>query len=179
MSRIRSTAEIAAAWQAAIERDVEVGRTPRLSMGAPDPVTDAAAALLALQGAAIQRTDMTAPWLLVGGAGATWLAALLSPLPSGDAPLAPEPVVVYGGADAATHLAMWAMTAELDTAPELAPRVHAGVLPRWAMWPLLEAADPPPGPLLDRPLAPDSAADWTAWGVMLLALCLVLSALLL
>ena len=184
MSRVRSAAEIVAAWQTAIERDVEVGRTPRLTLGAPGLATDATAALLALQTATVQRTDVTAPWLMIGGADVTWLAALLSPLPRGGAPLAPEPVVVFGGADDATNLAMWAMTAQLDTAPDLAPRLHAGAPPRREAWPLLEAGDPREpfgcGPLLDRTVRErDPAADWTVWGVMLLALCLVLSALLL
>ena len=179
MNPIRSATEIADAWQAAIERDVELGRTPRLTMAAPDPATDAAAALLALQLATRQRTDMTAPWLLAGGPGAVWLAALLPPLPRGDAASVRGPMVVFGGADQATNLASWAMAAPLDRAPELMPRLHAGARPRWETWPLLEAADPPPGPLVDRPVTPDTATDWTAWGVMLLALCLVLSALLL
>jgi hypothetical protein len=134
----------------------------------------------------VQRTDVTAPWLITGDVGAAWLGALLSPLPhraqrapSGRGALAPEPVVVFGGVDAATQLATWAMTAGLDVAPELTPRLHAGVSPRWDAWPLLEAGDPPPSPLQDQAVAPDPAADWTAWGVMLLALCLVLSAFLL
>jgi hypothetical protein len=121
---------------------------------------------------------MTAPWLMTGGVDAAWLGALLSPLARRGS-LAPDPVVIYGGADDATQLATWAMTAGLDAAPAFAPRLHPGVAPAWQAWPLWEAGDPPPGSLQDRPVALDPVADWTAWGVMLLALCLVLSALLL
>ena len=183
MNPQHAAAAIAGAWQAAIERDVEAGAPPRLALGATGTVADAALALLALQMATVQRADVTAPWLVAGGADAAWLGALLSPLPGSPlgagAPLAPEPVLVYGGADAATQLATWGMAAGLDGAPELAPRLHAGVAPAWAAWPLWEAGDPPPGALQDAPPVPDPAADWMAWGVMVLALCLVLAAFLL
>jgi hypothetical protein len=173
----QSAAEIAAAWQAAIERDVEAGERPRLALGATGAAV--APALLALQAAATTRTDVTAPWLVAGGPSAAWTAALLAPLPQTGTPMAPEPVVVFGGTDAATLLASWGLLAALDAAPGLAPRLHPGVAPAWEAWPLWEAGDPPPGALQDTPVTADPAADWTAWGVMVLALCLVLAAFLL
>jgi hypothetical protein len=172
-------AEIAAAWQAAIERDVEAGERPRLALAATGTAADAAPALLALQTAATTRTDVTAPWLLAGGPGAAWTGALLAPRPQPAAPLPPEPIVVFGGADAATQLASWGLLAALDAAPGLAPRLHAGVAPTWEAWPLWEAGDPPPGALQDAPAIADPAADWMAWGVMVLTLCLVVAAFLL
>jgi hypothetical protein len=188
----RSAADIAAAWQAEIESKFETGSTALLHAGAPDTLLTSATTLIGLQHSTVQRTDVATPLLLAGGNSALWLGLLLAPQLS-SSPHAPAPTVIYGGADATTYLAMMGMnaagvtTARMTTAQptqplglgaHLAPRLQPGVATPWEMLPLLEAGEQPlPANAAGR-VARDPADDWIAWGVMLLAFCLVLSALL-
>ena len=203
----RTVIDIVAAMQAEIETKLEMGGTPILLTGTPATTLDVAAMLLALQSATVQRTDLTRPLLLAGGGESGWLGLLLAPLPVANGPLPPEPRVLYGGADDATYLATLAtLPATQATLPTLAPpvglaatltpRLYPGAATAWEALPLLEVGEQPQalgsslvtneqpatGLLAVGPLTTDRLADplqeWIAWGVMLLALCLVLSALL-
>lgn len=193
----RSANDIAAAWQAEIERKLETGSSALLLGGAPDTLLTSATTLLGLQSSTLQRTDIATPSLLAGGNSALWLGLLLSPQPTGSGPHAPTPTVIYGGADTATYLALVGLTATQDAQPlgmgaQLAPRLQPGVATSWESLPLLEAGEQPPFGMdvgLDAIAAQatvntgmnpvnDPTNDWIVWGIMLLAFCLVLSALL-
>jgi len=191
----RSAADISAAWQAEIESKLETGSTALLVGGRSDNMISGIATLLALQNSTVQRNDVATPLLLAGGNSAVWLGLLLSPQPSGNGVVAPPPTLIYGGADEATY---WS-TVELsnsyvarlsslsgrvkgDTLPELstqfAPRLQPGADTDWEMLPFVEVGDAPTPSLVETLASPDPTGDWIAWGVMLLAFCLVLSALL-
>jgi hypothetical protein len=179
----RSAAEIAAAWQAEIESKLETGSTALLQAGAPDTLLPSATTLLGLQQSTVQRTDIATPRLVAGGNSALWLGLLLSPHAS-NGPHAPAPLVIYGGADAATYIAAVSMIGGMTTAQplglgaHLAPRLQPGVATSWEMLPLLEAGEQPHPASAASSALHNPAGDWIAWGVMLLAFCLVLSALL-
>jgi hypothetical protein len=110
---------------------------------------------------------------------------------------APAPAVLFGGADEATYLAVAGLTTALTAQPPgisraikgstplelgvlLAPRLQPAAATSWEMLPLVEVGEQP---LIHAPgaaagVSGDSTGDWIVWGVMLLALCLVLSAFL-
>jgi hypothetical protein len=189
----RTAAEIAAAWQAEIENKLEAGATPLLVAGAPGRSYDGTTTLLAYQTMAARRGDMSAPLLAAGGASALWLGMLLAPA---DGAAAVAPAVVFAGADPATYLAGVATLSSGALAPPapvatgtppslalwLSPRLQPGAPAPWEALPFAEVGERPQ-PMLaqsNSPLDPaaDPIGDWIAWGAMLLALCLVLSALL-
>lgn len=186
----RSINEIAAAWDAEMAAKLEAGATPLMAAGAPTSLLPSLPALLAMQQSVRQRTDVTVPLLVAGGSSSAWAALFLAPQPVGDRPAAPEPAVIFAGADpvtyhaslgmiaadVATPLGMWAGTTP-DVASRFAPRLLPGAVANWESLPCIEAGDRPALPA-DRPLPPDTLTDWIGGGVMLLALCLVLSALL-
>jgi hypothetical protein len=191
----RSAADIAAAWQAEIESNLETGATAVLLGGTHNHMTTSAATLVGLQNSTIQRNDVAMPLLVAGGNGAAWLGLLLSPQPTGGGPSAPAPTLVYGGADETTYLAIVGLTtapaarqmgtsgpAQLNTPQELgiqfAPRLQPGATTAWEMLPFVEVGEQPTPSLAMRSVSADPTGDWIAWGVMLLAFCLVLSALL-
>jgi hypothetical protein len=191
----RSAADIAAAWQAEIESRLETGATAVLLAGIPNNMTTSTATLLALQNSAIQRNDIATPLLVAGGNSAIWLAMLLPPQPAGSDLRAPLPTLVYGGADEATYLTIAGLTtafasqtpsassaARSNLSPEMgvqfAPRLQPGAATDWEMLPLVEVGEQPTPALAGTPIAADPTGDWIAWGMMLFALCLVLSAFL-
>lgn len=195
----RSAADVAAAWQAEIESKLETGATATLLAGTPDNVISGAATLLAIQNSAIQRNDVATPLLVAGGNSAVWLGLLLPPQHTGSDLVAPAPTLIYGGADEATYLAIVGLTvalaaqpiavsgpAKASAAPEMgiqfAPRLQPGAATAWEMLPFVEVGEQPTPALAVSSASVDPAgdptADWIAWGVMLLALCLVVSALL-
>lgn len=191
----RSAADISAAWQAEIESKLETGATATLLAGAPDNVLNSTATLLGLQNSTLQRNDIATPLLVAGGNSAVWLGLLLSPQPTGSDAIAPAPTLVYGGADAVTYLALLNLTtaqaeqphstsgavklaAAAEMGVQFAPRLQPGAATAWEMLPLVEVGEQPTPTLAPAALHADSTTDWIAWGIMLLVLCLVLSALL-
>jgi hypothetical protein len=189
----RSAADIAAAWQAEIESKLETGSTALLLGGAPANLTTNVSTLLGLQNITVQRNDVAIPLLVAGGNSALWLGLLLPPQPTGSGPSAPSPTIVYGGADEATYIAIVALTTTLVSQPiatpgaakavtplemgmNFAPRLQPGVAAAWETLPFVEVGEQPTPSLASA--IPDPTTDWVAWGVMLLALCLVLSAML-
>lgn len=185
----RSAAEIAADWQTEVETKLEAGSTPLLTAGTPALALSGAATLLAYQQFAAQRTDITTPLVIAGGGSALWLGLLLAHSAERGAPL---PTVVYGGPDPATYLASvatlssGALTAaplvRPGTSPEaadfLAPRLAPGLSAPWEALPFVEIGERPRPALAGPAARPDPTGDWIAWGALLLALCLILSALL-
>lgn len=187
----RSAADIAAAWQVEIESKLETGATALLLGGASSALATPLATLLGHQISSIQRTDVATPLLVAGGNSAAWLGLLLAPQPTGSSPIAPPPTLIYGGADEATYLAIVGMTVASVTAPDavkssiphelvgqVAPRLQPGAATAWETLPFVEAGELPTPPLALSAAISDPTGDWIAWGVMLLAFCLVLSALL-
>jgi hypothetical protein len=187
----RSAADIRAAWQIEIESKLETGATALLLGGMPSSLTSSAATLLALQDASAQRSDVATPLLVAGGNSTAWLGLLLAPQPTGDSPNVPPPMLVYGGADEATYLAIVGLTAAAVTTPgttkpsiphelagQIAPRLQPGAATAWEALPFVEVGEQPTPPLALSTTQSDPTNDWIAWGVMLLAFCLVLSALL-
>ena len=192
----RSAADITAAWQEEIESKLETGATAVLLGGTPSSLTTGAATLLALQDASIQRADVATPLMVAGGNSAVWLGLLLSPQPTGHSPSAPSPTLIYGGGDEATYLAIVGLTASAITTPgtvkpsipnelvgQIAPRLQPGAATAWEALPFVEVGEQPIPPLALPSLSltatrSDPTSDWIAWGIMLLAFCLVLSALL-
>lgn len=185
----RSASQIAAAWQTEIETKLEAGATPLLMTGTPSLALAGMAALSAYQQFMAQRTDITTPLLVTGGSSALWLGLLLAP---GEQRATPLPAVVCGGPDAATYLAsVQTLSTGRLTAPPLvrsgapaalapfyAPRVTPAVPAAWETLPFVEVGEGPRPTLAPSSPDLDPANDWIAWGAMLLALCLVLSALL-
>jgi hypothetical protein len=192
----RSAADITAAWQEGIESKLETGATAVLLGGTPSSLTTSAATLLALQNASTERTDVATPLLVAGGNSAAWLGLLLPPQPIGHSSGAPAPTLVYGGVDEATYLAIVGLTVGSIATPgtvkpsipnelvgQIAPRLQPGAATAWEALPFVEVGEQPIPPLALSSLAltatrSDPTSDWIAWGVMLLAFCLVLSALL-
>lgn len=186
----RTAADIAAAWQGEIEGTLETGATAVLLGGAPSALATPLVTILSQQRASIQRSDVATPLLITGGTSAAWVALLLAPQPR-SGPIAPPPAVLYGGADAATYLALVGITVASVTAPDavkspippelvvqVAPRLQPGAATAWEKLPFVEVGELPNPPLALPAALPDPTGDWIAWGVMLLAFCLVLSALL-
>ncbi|MCC6454969.1 MAG: hypothetical protein IT328_08515 [Caldilineaceae bacterium] len=194
----RSAADIAAAWQAEIESKLETGATAVLLGGTSSNMITGATTLLALQNSTIQRNDIATPLLVAGGSSALWLGLLLPPQPAGHSSFAPPPTLIYAGADEATYLAVAWLTSSLTTAPgsqphaapgahtgtaqeigiHFAPRLQPGAPTAWEMLPFVEVGEQPIPPLAMTPVPSDPTADWTTWGVIILAFCLILSALL-
>jgi hypothetical protein len=196
----RSAADISAAWQTEIESKLESGSTALLIGGKPDNMITSVATLLGMQNSTIQRSDVAMPYLLAGGNSAVWLGLLLSPQPSGSALVAPPPTVVYGGADEATYWSMVELSRSLamrspvsadaaeggalpESSTHFTPRLQPGADTAWEMLPFVEVGEAPvTSAVATAPLGTgatiDPTGDWIAWGVMLLAFCLVLSALL-
>jgi hypothetical protein len=177
-------------WQTEIDHRLESGTAPVFVAGAPNALLPLATTLLAYQTLAGQRRDITTPLIIAGGSGPGWLALLLPSQPPRTESHSPEPTLLYGGADAATYLATLALVAPLaepaaprlgltaDLAAQFAPRLQPGAPPAWEALPLIEVGETT-GAALDTPQGTaDPAGDWIAYGAMVLAFCLVLSALL-
>jgi hypothetical protein len=191
----RSAADIAAAWQAEIESKLETGATAVLLSGASSSMTSNITTLLALQNSMVQRNDLATPLLVAGGNSALWLGLLLPPQLVEGSKSAPSLTVVYGGADEATYLAVVGLTAALaspaaiepgitksgtplEMGVQFAPRLQPGAATAWEMLPFIEAGEQPTPALALTTAMPDPTTDWVAWGIMMLAVCLVLSAFL-
>jgi hypothetical protein len=191
----RSAADIAAAWQGEIDSKLEMAAPALLLTGAPDTLLTNAASLLALQQSTLQRDDIATPLLVSGGNSALWLGLLLAPQPTGTTLHAPPPTVIYGGADEATYLSSVGLAAAmaapfpaahlasgatpLEMGMHVAPRLQPAVATPWEMLPLVEVGEQPV--VNSSAVAAESndpTRDWVVWGVMMLALSLVLSAIL-
>jgi hypothetical protein len=103
--------------------------------------------------------------------------------------------VIYGGADEATYMAVVGLTvalaAQMTPAPSiartstpqevgmnLAPRLQPGAATAWEMLPFVEVGEQPTPSLALTATTPDPTSDWIAWGIMMLAFCLVFTAFL-
>jgi hypothetical protein len=189
----RSVSAIVRAWRQEIETKLEAGATPFLPVGAPNGVGRSVPTLLALQTLSARRVDLTQPLLPAGGSGALFAAALLAPLGRAGVP---EPTVVFTGPDPATHAAALATLTGGGHAPApavatgtpaeaagwLSPCIHPGAAAPWEALPLTEVGEQLPAHTLadvegELPAAA-SGLDWMGYGGILLALCLVLTALL-
>jgi hypothetical protein len=187
MSWHNSPAALRAEWQDRVEISLETGESPVLDLGANNGVLDSLPALMALQGFAEQRTDITTPTLVSGGNSLLWMAALVHE-PS--AAHAPALTVVYGGADLATQLGSLAtqqvqpparlqppMLLPAQLAALFAPGAQAGPL-WWEALPfaVAEEATRPANRPEDAPLRQDD--PWLAWAAIAVAVVLVVAAFL-
>lgn len=184
-----SAAAIAAAWQTEIETKLEAGATPLLQTGASSSLLAGAAPLMAYHQFAARRTDITTPLVVAGGSSPLWLGLLLAPDDTRGVPL---PAVVFGGPDLVSQfatvliLSSGALTApspiRTGTPPALAgfyaPRLAPGAVTPWESLPFVEVGERPQLGPADAAVESDPTHEWIAWGALLLALCLVLSALL-
>lgn len=103
------------AWQSDLHYAIEAGVAPLLPLGTSQTPLTALPALFLLRDLAAERTDMTIPTVLMGGSSGAWLAALflaadgapgMSALASSpNAGHSPQPVLLFSGVDAATHMA--------------------------------------------------------------------------
>ncbi len=183
---------VRAEWQTEIDHRLETGAVPVLIAGAPNALLPMATTLLAYQALAAQRRDITTPLIIAGGNGGGWLGLLLPGLSAGKDAQSPAPTVIYAGADTATYLATLALVAPMaepaavpigmtdDLAAQFAPRLQPGAPVAWEALPFVEVGESPGAPLAaaNGESLVDPLVDWVAWGAMVLAFCLVLSALL-
>lgn len=93
------------AWQSDLHFAVEAGIAPQIPLGSSLSPLTALPGLELLGNLAAQRTDMTTPTVLAGGTSASWLAALYTVSAASANRRSPAPVLLYSGADAATHMA--------------------------------------------------------------------------
>jgi hypothetical protein len=138
-------------WQSQIDESMEAGAALLIEMGVTHRILPDLPALLALESLAARRTDFATPWLLVGGDGVTWMAALLSTTVEDEPTQSPAMTPLYGGADRATYMAT--MTTLPGVAHQtsyggardlpvplhslLIPASHPGVAPRWFSLPFV------------------------------------------
>jgi hypothetical protein len=175
----RSSADILTHWQSEIETSLEAGATPLLHAGYSNLALESAVGLDALYTLEHTREDVAAPVLIVGGNDPVWLAALLAAGAGAEPPRPPDPVVIYGGADRATH---WANLFLVSAAHE-PPPLQSGTMPFALQW-WFAPGRQPGAPALWEALPfvvasrSDSSAgdDWTAWVTIFTALSLVLIA---
>lgn len=184
-----SSTKIATAWQTEIETKLEAGATPLIQTGAPSNLLAGVPPLMAYRQFAARRTDITTPLMVAGGSSPLWLGLLLAPDDGRGVPL---PAVVFGGPDPVNQfatvstLSSGALTVPLPirtgTPPALvsfyAPRLAPGAPAPWEALPFVEVGERPQLGPADTAVESDPTYEWIAWGVLLLALCLVLSALL-
>lgn len=103
------------AWHSDLHYAIEAGIAPLVPLGLSASALTALPALSLLRDLAVERTDMTIPTVLMGGSSGAWLAALFviadgapgrSSLASHpNAGRSPQPVLLFSGVDAATHMA--------------------------------------------------------------------------
>ncbi|MBX3012865.1 MAG: hypothetical protein KF832_15225 [Caldilineaceae bacterium] len=134
-------------WQQQIDQSLEAGAAVLLEGGVGHQLVDGLPALVALEQLMDERTDVTNPWLLMGGDGIAWSFAMLQ------ASQLPALTPLYGGADQSTYLATLATLPDLATlsaghratgAPVgvhswLQPAKQPGVTPSWSLLPLVLA----------------------------------------
>lgn len=189
----RTDGAIAEVWENETAHKLETGGVPLWVTGAPGSVLVAWPALAAWQTLASRRMDVTQPLLPVGGVSPVWLAHLLAPQVAGPGPRPRDPAVLFAGADPVTvHATLAAVAADVaapaleetiagHVALDFAPRLVPGAAMSWETLPLLEIGEQPPAPTVEGVAVVEetgTAVDWPAWGALLLAFCLVLSAVL-
>lgn len=153
-------ATICAHWQVQIDESLEAGDALLIELGVSQRALPELPSLVALEALVAKRTDFAIPWLLAGGDGVIWMAALLSTAVGGGAAQSPAIIPLYGGADQATYIATLATlpgvarqlpdgsaTSNATDLPIalhslLLPTTQPGVAPRWLSLPfvLLEQA---------------------------------------
>lgn len=101
----RSSAVICSAWQADIEVHLEADQTPVLQLGMEHQLLNSASGLMALQGLAATRFDITAPVAVAGGASPLWLTALMHGRTGEQPDGSPDIHAIFAGADAGTYMA--------------------------------------------------------------------------
>jgi hypothetical protein len=197
----RSPRQIAQRWQDDVDQDLEAGVDPILEFGVSNLPVDSTPSLLALQHWSAQRRDISVPVMPAGGLGPFWFAAMMRPLPSPSQRHAPEPIVLYTGANDAESLASVTLlhAAVEPSGPVVArrpaipasyftPRSQPGTTISWDSLAFLETYHPPSAQpalavdqkgLVTEDARADPIQDWLAWVSLLLALFLVLLAALL
>lgn len=200
MYRTRPPSDIVQQWQDDVEQNTEAGVAPMLELGVSNMAAHDLPALLAMQRWCAQRSDITRPYLPVGGLGPLWIAAMMRPVSRHAAPDVPEPMVLYSGTNDAEYILTVAMAqAAADrTRPNshrrdaipvswLVPQSQPAMALSWDALPFLYLNPRPRvphagaavGEMTSVSSAPaDPTQDWLAWAGLLLALFLVLLAVL-
>ena len=186
-----SAGDILTHWQNEIEQKTESGLDPILELGASSQAADSAAALLALQLLAERRIDAARPIVLAGGAGATWLAALMQPFAQAAQGVS-TPAIVYTGAGLAEHMASVALLHAAVDAPaadyagdasvpaaHFQPQSRPGSAAPWETLPFLQAVPAAHAPARGDEPRTEPTGAWLAWAVQFLALLLVILSILL
>lgn len=150
-------------WQQQLDESVETGEALLIEFGVSGSALHQVHALLALEHLAAARADFAIPWLLVGGDGVTWMAALTGSAAGGAPRQSPRMMPLYGGADLVTYMAMPAtlsgassylrnrVVTGLPTGMHalLIPTTQPGAALRWLSLPFLLLAQAQP--MLSRP----------------------------
>lgn len=181
--------------------NTESGNAPVLELGVSHILSDSTMSMLALQRWAAQRHDVTTPFIPAGGTGPGWIAAMLRPVPGYEERVAPEPTIVYAGANKAEYLAsLNLLHAAADRSGTLAPAHMAipasqfvpqsqpGKTVSWDSLPFVDLFGPVSFASAEtagdvdngvQNASGDPVQDWLAWTGLLMAFFLVLLAVLL
>jgi hypothetical protein len=149
MNQARSPQNIENAWNESLDLSLETGESPIFEMDAVSGGLTGMNAVLAMTLLDAQRTDLTAPQLLIGGASPLWLAALFHSRPDNAPRRTPPLTVIYTAPDVATDLAarttwdtrrsaFYQRPANLSpwAQPEAGPERNPATPDRWELAPL-------------------------------------------
>ena len=151
----KDSSAICAAWQGQMSESLEAGEALTLELGVSSRVLDNMPALQALD-AFTKHVDLLTPWLLVGGDGVAWAAAMSAA--SGPAGQSAGITPLYGGADVATYMATVAILPGPSAHTRrhratgllgglhasLLPETQPGVTPLWSSMPFVLGAQSQP-----------------------------------
>jgi len=191
MSYHHDSRAIRTAWQAQMSESLEAGEALTLELGVGSRVLDNMPALVALDAFA-KHSALLTPWLLIGGDGVAWAAAMRTAgSPVGQsAEFAP----LYGGADVATYMATLATLPSpsahtrrhratglpVGLHASLLPETQLGVKPLWSSMPFVMGAQSQPSAATPEPTTVpiDQAEEpMLPWLALLVVIGLIVSAL--
>jgi hypothetical protein len=179
MNQGRSPHNIEKTWNESLDLNLEAGDSPFFGVDAVSSGLVGMNAVLAMALLDAQRSDLTAPQILIGGVSPLWLAALWHVRPNSAPRRTPPITVIYSAPDVATHLA-----AHTTWDTRRSTFYHRpGNLPPWMQPEAGPESNPAtPGRWEDAPLNQFSMVGnrdgWLAWVGVVTAIALLLIALL-
>ncbi len=167
---------IADAWRQTLDLSLETGEAPMFHVDALAGGLAGVHAAVAVALLDAQRSDLTAPILVIGGVSPEWLATLWHERPESAPRRTPPTAIAYAAPDAATQLAA---RTTWDTRRSAFYRRPAN-LPPWAQHeadktPIARRWEVAP---LHRFAASSERDGWLAWAGVVTAIALLLIALL-